>query len=393
MSDTQKICPVIVVAAHRRVHSLRRLLSALNRAVYDSAPHLIISIDPSGAGEVEALAKAYRFDHGSVEVRIHPGRLGLKAHLLACGDLSLEYGSAIILEDDIYPAPFFYRYACEALRYYMDDRAVAGISLYAPSYNESAELGFSPLRFEHDVYFMQLPSSWGECFTAGQWRAFRNWLDSPEAAKRVAVPWNVEGWSQRSWKKQLLRYMLAERLFFVYPYEGLSTNFADPGTHHHRASTHLQTPLCLREHFRFLPRAGAPVIYDAFCELLPDCFRRLAPALQDYAFTTDLYGMKNLESVETDYLLTAKACSLAEQAFALSLKPHEMNVIAGIAGNDLRLCRKSACTPTLAWPTKDSVSYYYNIPALSMDNLYTVWKCDIPEAYFEDLLNQQKTRI
>ena len=50
--------------------------------------------------------------------------------MLQCGDISYEYGSVIVLEDDLFVSPFFYKYAVEAQEFYRDDNRIGGISLY-----------------------------------------------------------------------------------------------------------------------------------------------------------------------------------------------------------------------------------------------------------------------
>ncbi|QJT09801.1 glycosyl transferase family 2 [Oceanidesulfovibrio marinus] len=384
--------PAIVVATHNRPRSLMRVLSSLKRGIGLDDVTLIISIDPDGADVVLATAEAFSWEFGPKRIIAHSDHLGLRRHLLSCGDLSQEYGAVIVIEDDLFVSPWFYEYASQALGLYGADARISGVSLYAPLFNETAELGFTPLNAPYDGYFMQLPSSWGQAFTAAQWKAFKTWLAAQEGEPDIPVPWNVEGWSQHSWKKLLLMYMLAADTYYAYPYLGLSTNFSTPGSHHFIASTHLQTPLRMHGGFSLPTLDESPAVYDVFGELLPERMTRLAPWLEDYDFEVDLYGKKFLNRVNSKFLLTAKPGVAPVRTFGRSLKPHELNIAFDSEGDTFRLVRTNECSEHLVWPNKDSLSYYFNVWRRCMDHQYVALKSDLPVDYFERLLPAGKSR-
>src|SRR5690625_6183829 len=97
--------------------------------------------------------------------------MGLKKHIYRCISLSEIYGSVILLEDDLTLSLLYYLYAMEALNAYGKSDRVAGISLYAQVYNETAQLPFIPLFVPKAAYFMQLASSWGAGWSEDQWRS------------------------------------------------------------------------------------------------------------------------------------------------------------------------------------------------------------------------------
>ena len=106
------IKPVIIVVAYNRPNSLQRLLNSLAQADYtgyDSIT-LIISIDYSNSPEVISAAKNFTWEFGHKEIIKHSENLGLKKHIIFCGDLTEQYQSVIILEDDLVVAPAFYNY-------------------------------------------------------------------------------------------------------------------------------------------------------------------------------------------------------------------------------------------------------------------------------------------
>lgn len=169
--------PAIVVAAYNRPASLLRLLKGLQKAHYPKHPvPLHISIDQSYAPDVAQVAHDFDWPYGPKEVVIHREHLGLRTHLLQCGDLTARYGAIILLEDDLYVSPEFYRFARSAIRHYTPDPKIAGISLYHYECAESTQLPFRPLEDGNDFYFIQWPSSWGLVVTDVQWGDFRKWL-------------------------------------------------------------------------------------------------------------------------------------------------------------------------------------------------------------------------
>ena len=153
--------PAIVVAAYNRPASLLRLLQGLSKAHYPDQPiPLHISIDQSHASDVARTAEAFDWPHGPKVVEQHEAHLGLRAHLLHCGDLSERYGAITLLEDDLFISPEFYSFAVGALTAYRNEPRIAGISLYHYEVAESSQLPFRPLEDGNDLYFMQWPSSW-----------------------------------------------------------------------------------------------------------------------------------------------------------------------------------------------------------------------------------------
>jgi len=154
--------PAIVAVAYTRPHSLDRLLGSLDAAQYPAGTQvpLIISIDHGDNQDVLALAEAFDWRHGEKQVIYQPQNLGLKAHILACGNLAEQYGAVILLEDDLYVSPQFYQFSLQSLAFYDDDPLIKGISLYNHRANVHADnLPFIPVEDGNDVYFMQMPAS------------------------------------------------------------------------------------------------------------------------------------------------------------------------------------------------------------------------------------------
>src|SRR5690606_11898173 len=135
--------PTIIVIGYNRPKSLQRLLTSLSKAHYPEGNiRLVISLDNSGTLEPLRLAEAYDWPYGEKRVIHHEQRLGLRNHVLACGDLTEEYGDVLVLEDDLFVSPYFYEYTARALAFYENEPRVAGISLYSQQFNQTANLPF-----------------------------------------------------------------------------------------------------------------------------------------------------------------------------------------------------------------------------------------------------------
>lgn len=324
----------ICVIAYNRVDTLRRLLTSLEKAYY---PHhnvpLIISIDKSPTNEVEDFAKNYQWKYGTFEVITHEKNLGLRQHVMSCGDLLEKYDNLIILEDDIFVAPNFYNYAQACVERYADDTEIAGISLYNFRYYAEAHLPFHQLKTDSDVYKMQLAQSWGEVWMKKQWQEFKKWYDNAgDLSIYGDIPANILAWPESSWLKYHTAYCVANKKYFIYPYVALSTCFAEAGTHTTATSSIHQSFLFsgIKTEYNFNPS----VSYDSFREF--EGFGAYL-GIEEDELCTDYFGFKN-NSQNRRYLLTRKKLPYkCIRSYGLELHPYELNVIMGIEGNMLFL--------------------------------------------------------
>lgn len=326
----------ICVIAYNRVDSLQRVLKSLQEAYY---PHkedinLIISIDKSETTAVEQFADLYSWSHGTKRVIKHPENLGLRRHVLSCGDLLNEYDALIVLEDDIFVARNYYNYAMKCVEKYCDDNSIAGISLYNFYYNNFARLPFYPLHSDQDVYLMQNAQSWGQVWMKKQWFEFKSWYvkNNQEFGELPHLPTAICKWPKSSWLKYHTRYCIETGKFFVYPYESLSTCFADVGTHTSQQSTRQQTFLLYGEKKNY--ELNPTIMYDGFMECI-----NIAKVLEIPldSLCIDFYGT-NENRLNKRYWLTRKKLPYKiERKYGLYLKPYEMNIIHDIQGDQLFL--------------------------------------------------------
>lgn len=338
--------PAIVVTAFDRPHSLARLLGSLGAARCPDGTPLIISVDGGGPDDVVSLARDFTWDYGAKSVRNMDRHLGLREHVFAVGDLAAEHGAILHLEDDVFVSPGFYDFAVAALRQYADEPRLAGISLYAHTFNETARLPFAPIDDGSDIFFIQL-MSWGHVWTARQWQAFRDWYARGKGCRGLdesRLPTDIARWPETSWKKQYISYMIENDLYCLCPRLGHVTNFVDPGVHNRAQFNFLQTELALVARPYALPAfAESRAIYDAWCEIAPALLAEaLDPFVAGASVCIDLYGRKDPGAVSAPYMLTTQPCREAVTRFGLRLRPREMNVLRGIDGDEIALAPTEA---------------------------------------------------
>jgi hypothetical protein len=338
--------PAIVVCAYNRPLALQRLLRSLQAAFYppDSPVALHISIDRGDSSEVRAVyqaAKSFDWPHGPKQVELQARHLGLLQHFYACGELSCQYGSIILLEDDLIVASPFYDYARQALEAYHDERRIAGISLYTLWFNGYTQHAFCPLPDDSDVFFLQIPYTQGQAFTQNQWEQFTSWQ---------AVGQHLSGqlpglhdmflrFDAEDWFPMRTRYLVDSGRYYVFPRQSLASGAGDSGTHFARPSDFFQVPLQnFKRSYQFQPFDEAPAVYDAFFEILPERLNRLTPAFKGYDICVDLNGTKARHNLTAKHVLTSRPAGNAIRQFGRSMQPAEANLLYEVPGNELRLC-------------------------------------------------------
>ena len=347
--------PAVVCLGYNRPASLERLLHSLSRADYANADvTLVISLDHAGDPACLRVAERFEWKAGGKRV-LHRGvRAGLRQHVLECGDLVEEHGAIVMLEDDIVVAPGFHRYATAALGFYADVPDVAGISLYSHRLSVAAELPFFPLPTGHDAFLLQFPASWGQAWTARQWRGFRDWLGaSGERTAHADLPETVRRWPATSWVKSFTSYCLFERKTWVYPYASYTTNFADVGFHVAAATDVYQVPLTMECGMQpRLPLPGAtPADYDAHFENR-SAFIAQSLGIDPAEFECDLYGRKPPGAMRRRYLATTRHAREAVMTTGMVYKPPELNLLHRPAGDAIRVAKRDAvdgAAPPLDW--------------------------------------------
>ena len=306
-----------------------------------------------------------------IEIRRLAHNLGLKEHILSLGDLSREYGSVIVLEDDLVVDPQFHAFASACVDFYAHDETIAGHALYAQSINETAALPFVPMSNGFSTYFMRTPCSWGQCWTAKQWAAFREWFAKNKVRFKqdIRVPPNVRHWADSSWKKHFAAYLIDRDRDFTYPYRSYTSNCAATGGTHVKNETSLfQTPLASpnrrADEWRFCPTGYREVAYDAFMEPCGEFVWKALDKSPDEV-SMDLYGTKPAELLKaTPLTVTSRKARARDATFPLSHKPHEMNLrypSAHQSVGGLALCDSDQVQESAPRLSRQSVEFWSGI--------------------------------
>jgi len=336
--------PAVVVSAYNRPHALQRLLDALGQACYPSGGEvsLHISIDRGQTRRAQAvrrIAQEYPWSHGPKRVVCHEHRLGLRRHFFLCGELALHYGAIILLEDDLLVSPQFYSYATQALAFYRHDERIGGVSLYALWFNGYTHYPFVPMPDASDVFFLQIPYTQGQAFTAQQWQRFKDWRDTT-GGPETGLHEMFSDFDQEEWFPLRTRYLVDSERYYVFPRVSLATGFGDAGTHFSAPSHFFQVPMQnFQDRFRLQPLDQAPAVYDSFFEILPERLNRLTERFQGYDYCVDLNGTKSRGNIAAEFALTIRPARRSVMEFDRVMWPPEANLIAGVPGNSIRLSR------------------------------------------------------
>ncbi len=373
--------PAIVMVGYNRVDSISRLLNSVNDAYYpDDNITLIISLDKSDAtDDIVKQVKRIGFKHGQMDIRTYPSRLGLKEHILRCGDLSEEYGSVIILEDDLVVARSYYEYVCQALDYYGDAEELAGISLYSHAWNGYSNYQFTPQKNQYDTYLGQFSITWGQCWTAAQWKRFKEWYYEHKefVVPNYDVPEQIEYFGENSWGRYYACYVVDRDKYYVMPYTSLSTNYSEPGEHGAVINTAHQVMLMDSDkgyEFRFAPLEQA-IRYDMFFERVIRDFKLAGIESDDICF--DLNAQHRRVSGK-QYLLTLQRYDELElvTSFGLMLRPIEENVLKNVKGEDIFLYKLTSDTFDTHNDVENYVRLHYELYNHWKDRLLTYAKKD-----------------
>lgn len=334
--QTPKSEIAIVLIAFDRIQSVRRLWESLLHADYASdRVDVIISIDHSGRDDVKNFALNAQWPFGEKKVISHKKRMGLKAHVISCGELTETYENICVLEDDLFVSPGFYLYAKAAIQGVLNLASIAGISLYRHQWNPYVNRPFTPIEDRHDVFLMQIASSWGQIWNRKSWQDFMLWMANRVDADlhSEALPREVSAWSGKSWLKYHNAYLAETGQYFVYPRKSLTTNFSDKGEHANVTTTYQvellwDTP----ETYRFPKNLDDSVKYDPFFEFIG---LSEVLGLKENEISVSFYGNKHRSS---RFRLTLENLPYKKiRSFGMKLRPMELNVIFQIPGSGIFL--------------------------------------------------------
>lgn len=386
--------PAIVCVAFNRRKSLERLLKSLDNAKYEEKVKLIISIDRGENQDVLNCANEFQWKYGEKEIIYQEINLGLKKHILKCGDLTEKYGSIILLEDDLYVSPYFYNYSKQAIDFYKDDENISQISLYKYPVNNFTKDMFLPFEDGSDNFFMTVASSWGQIWTYNQWKDFREWFKDNDLSvnEKDDLPDFVIKWKETSWLKYFIKYNTENNKFVVYPKISLSTNFSELGTNitmNNKLYLYQQSLLIEKKEFFFKKLNESLLIYDSHYEIHKLISHKFLNGYSDIEF--DLYGTKKLTKIKSKYLVSIKKCKNPILSFSRELKPHEINVLFKNEGDDISFGLVSDFENTVkVHVIKENFKYFWT-HTIDYSSIFYLIKIRIKQQYinFKNKINKK----
>ena len=333
----------IVVVPYNRLEYLKRILASLSRGEYPREPvELIISIDRGDNQEVLQYADAFPWPHGEKRVIYRPENLGLKRHILTCGDLTQDHDGIILLEDDLVVSPDFYRYAQECYTFVQGQDRIAGVALYNHRLSQLTEKVFEPLEDGFDNWYFRYACSWGQMWTKEQWALFKAWFmahSDYDFAASAKIPEHIKDWGKHSWLKYHIAFCIETDRFFLYPRVARTTCFSDAGVNFSESENTFQVPLMAAGRtgaLRLSHLEESKAVYDQWMENL-----FLSRFLGKDA-CIDLYGAKT-DFEGKNYLLTTSGVEGGKVicSFGREMRPQEWNVLGEVPGDVIRLYQLS----------------------------------------------------
>lgn len=328
----------IVSIGYNRLDSQSRLLENLVQADftgYNNVP-LVISIDCSGDEGLYNYARTFKWPHGDKYVLIREERMGLKNHILSCGDLTQYFKGVILLEDDLYLNKYFYHYVMQMMGDYGDCDKVACVGMYKNEMNGFCWLPGDALTNGADVRAVQTVCTSGEAFSAKMWQSFKEWYDKTEIDwASLDVPEKEKKWG-KAWSKFYDAYLVLNDRYTIYPIISLSTNFGESGEHGLSSEESLRfqaTLLYGYRKFQTLP-FDELVKYDSHGNSL-NLFEVLGTKREETCI--DLYGNRENRYGKRYYLSVTPKPYKVLKSFGLWMRPMELNILNGLEGIDIFL--------------------------------------------------------
>ena len=328
----------IVVVCYNRTDGMRRILSSLSKACHNGDEvALVISIDKGQIqDELIGIANDFIWEHGQKVVRAFDERQGLRKHIIACGDLTSEYESVVVLEDDLIVAEGFYDYVKQAMDFYGDSDAISGVSLYKHMTNPGSGRPFEPQKNGYDTFLFQFAQSWGQSWNKRMWESFKKWYLEHEGNLESdgIIPEYVARWNDKSWLKYYIKYTAEMGKYFVYPYTSLSTNNSDIGEHCIYPNNDFQVSMLEGTLTYKFPSVDEAIKYDAFFERI---FENGVLDNVGGKAIIDLYGLKHSFN-DADFLFSTQRLNYRiVKQIALKYRPQEINCVYPTEGKGIFL--------------------------------------------------------
>ena len=378
---------VIVIIGYNRPDSIRRCYEFVRKAVYpeEDVIDLYFSLDHSPIeASIVSMLEGFDWAYGEKKIITRPERLGLRKHVISCGEQIGDHDFLIMLEDDIVVSESFYLYTRSAALKYDPFPEIGAISLYRHYLYPQNGRPFEPEYCGSDVFLMQVAQSWGQAWTKRMWTQFKSWYDAnQEFEKPFAMADYSYSWDSRSWLRYFMGWVASQNKFLVYPYHSLSTNMEDAGENRKIKDTDYQVALTIGKRTFNMPDPDDCVRYDAFYERMPDKYFSFlyggGPVLMDLNASRSNYGTYRYlaSTARLDYRVV---CS-----FGLTMRPQEVNLRYEVPGSEI--CIYDLQTPMKnTMPSNKEQVTRYSVRAVSWARLMHLGVMEFAEG------NQEKIR-
>lgn len=237
---------LIIVFGWRRKDSLKRLMKSLLAADYLNQRVRVqfhIEFEPSEG--VREFVETLQWPYGNKSIIWRKESFGLERMVVNSWNATDDKEFAFFFEDDIEVHPQFFKFTLAALKQAEigNNFDLVGIALNTPRYDEInlQHSIWGPARVlgsEAELFYFQLPCSWGALYFPWKWREFLNHYHKrhrPNMRGLEVVPITfVKQWKQ-SWKKFYIELMVLKGYVMLYPslprQESLSVHHREEGVH------------------------------------------------------------------------------------------------------------------------------------------------------------------
>ncbi len=386
----------VVVVAYNRPASLVMTLRSVSQLRVPSGASVEIVISQDGPPDrlVDNALTNFRLPFPTRRIR-HESNLGLREHVLLCGDLVSDYDLLVVIEDDVVVAPAALEVLVPAVEAYQDDPLIQQFSLYSPSLMEATRSPFAPIDDGNPGFLLRVPQSWGQAYLPAQWRAFRDFVADPGNAVLLHgkdLPANAYSWPRdSSWKRDHFCFMMATEGYSWIPRASLSSQTGAAGTHFRNPTTKMSVPMQVASGKSRFPPVEELSRYDEYGELEWKSLARYADELCRFDGTVDLYGVRPLDRVGTPYVLTSRKSRRALKTFGSDLLPLELNIILGQPGQSISLTRAEDVTQPQPLPLSTVIRWRPS--KFAVESLLRRLESASSLGYRRSLLGRLRTRV
>jgi hypothetical protein len=162
------IAPVLIFT-YNRLNTLESLIHSLKENFLSKNTDIIVFSDyPKTDNAIKSVLAVRNFlktitGFNSIKIVERTENYGLAKNIIkGVTEVINEYGSVIVLEDDLITSPNFLNYMNQALNFYKDNEKIFAISGYTANLESLATL-------EEDIYLSYRPSSWGWATWKEEW--------------------------------------------------------------------------------------------------------------------------------------------------------------------------------------------------------------------------------